>query len=31
MYREATKTGSTDYVLSLDGGDAVKVTDTYSF
>jgi len=31
MYREATKTGGADYVLSLDGGDAIKVADTYSF
>lgn len=31
VYREATKTGATDYILSLDGGEARKLADTYNF
>lgn len=31
VYREATKTGGTDYVYSLDGGEAIKIADTASF
>jgi hypothetical protein len=31
VYREATKMGGADYVLNLDGGDTVKVADTFAF